>query len=109
MRETKLIRLERNVPADHPALPGHFPGHPVVPAAVLLDEIVCSARELVGERGVIGIEHAKFLRPVAPGQPFTIELAWASDDAIRFSCFAGGTLLVRGVLHCGPRVGPRTD
>lgn len=109
MREATLIRLERNVPADHPALPGHFPGHPVVPAAVLLDEIVCAVRAVPGERRVIGIENAKFLRPIAPGEPFTIELARAGDGALRFNCVAGGTVAVRGLLRYEPCAAPQTD
>ncbi len=109
MREATLIRLERHVPVDHPALPGHFPGHPLVPAAVLLDEIVCAVRELTLEHRVVAIEHAKFLQPIAPGAPFTIELARAGDGALRFSCVAGGTVAVRGVLRCEPHTDSPTE
>ena len=28
------------IPADHPALPGHFPGQPIVPGVVVLDRVV---------------------------------------------------------------------
>ena len=30
------------VPGDHPALPGHFPGHPIVPGVVLLELVEAS-------------------------------------------------------------------
>ena len=26
--------------ADHPAFAGHFPGHPIVPGALILDEVI---------------------------------------------------------------------
>ena len=56
-------------PADHPAFPGHFPGDPIVPGALLLDEalaVVCAARGLAYESLYVG--SAKFLHPVRPGQ-----------------------------------------
>ena len=34
MRQVHSFRVE----ADHPALEGHFPGRPIVPGVVLLDE-----------------------------------------------------------------------
>ena len=37
---TPAPALGFTIPADHPALPGHFPGHPVVPGVVLLDHAI---------------------------------------------------------------------
>ncbi len=57
------------VPADHPALPGHFPGRPIVPGVVLLDQALLFAEKLLGrpvDRWQIG--QAKFLSPVGPGE-----------------------------------------
>ena len=59
---------------DHPALPGHFPGRPVVPGVVLLDH---AARAVLAARPghrLAGVEVAKFLRPVAPAERVTLEL-----------------------------------
>lgn len=94
-----MTLVERVVPADHPALAGHFPGRPVVPAALLLDEIVRVAGKLPGAPRTVGMDHVKFLRPLAPGEPFSIELAPARGNEIRFSCAAGGATVMRGVLR----------
>lgn len=60
---------------DHPCLAGHFPGHPVVPAVVLLDFTARALGEALGRRvRVTAVPQAKFLSPLAPGQPFTVEL-----------------------------------
>ena len=31
--------MKFRVAADHPALPGHFPGRPIVPGVVILDHV----------------------------------------------------------------------
>src|ERR1700674_1018315 len=54
---------------EHPALAGHFPGAPILPGVLLLDEMVCAveqARPHAGTRWRIGA--AKFVKPVRPGE-----------------------------------------
>jgi 3-hydroxyacyl-[acyl-carrier-protein] dehydratase len=67
---------------DHPTAAGHFPGNPVIPGAVLLDEVIAA---VVGDRsGEVVIRAVKFLAPVRPGEG--IELRWQGGDegSVRF-------------------------
>jgi 3-hydroxymyristoyl/3-hydroxydecanoyl-(acyl carrier protein) dehydratase len=55
------------IPATHPALPGHFPGQPIVPGVLLLDEV----REVVEARSgrrVQCVAQLKFMEALAPGE-----------------------------------------
>ncbi|MBC7800134.1 MAG: beta-hydroxyacyl-ACP dehydratase, partial [Gemmatimonadaceae bacterium] len=58
---------EFDIPHDHPCLPGHFPGRPIVPGVVLLD--AAFALILAGHPGqrVTGLPSIKFTHPVRPG------------------------------------------
>jgi 3-hydroxyacyl-[acyl-carrier-protein] dehydratase len=56
-------------PADHPALAGHFPGRPIMPGVVLLDQAILFAERLLGYQvAAWQIGSAKFFSPVAPGE-----------------------------------------
>ncbi len=56
-------------PADHPALAGHFPGRPIMPGVVLLDQAILFAERLLGYQvAAWHIGSAKFFSPVAPGE-----------------------------------------
>jgi len=57
------------IPGDHPALPGHFPGAPVVPGVVVLDALVSAAERQLGRMlPIAGLAQAKFLAPLLPQQ-----------------------------------------
>ena len=62
------------IPPDHPCLPGHFPGHPLVPGVVLLDEVVHAIEAGHGPLGPLRLPQVKFMQPLLPGQAARIEL-----------------------------------
>lgn len=92
--------MSLSVAADHPCLPGHFPGRPLVPAVLLLERVAeAAAAELPGCR-FARAARAKFLRPVAPGETLALALVVASGlRRVRFDCSSGGARVARGELH----------
>jgi 3-hydroxymyristoyl/3-hydroxydecanoyl-(acyl carrier protein) dehydratase len=82
----------------HPALPGHFPGAPVVPGVVLLSEILADLQRQLPQVQVAGIKKLKFLRMLFPEQRFTVEFAEPLQHNLRFKCWQDGALLAEGNL-----------
>lgn len=69
---------EFRIGADHPALPGHFPGRPVVPGVVILDEVIaCAERWLGRELVVTGLPQAKFVGVLEPERTARVALSLA--------------------------------
>jgi 3-hydroxyacyl-[acyl-carrier-protein] dehydratase len=90
----------RLIHADHPSLPGHFPGAPLVPGVVILDEVVAALDEWRRDSQLSGIRGVKFLAPLKPEQPFTISLSSTTKDAgeVSFCCRAEERVIVEGRL-----------
>lgn len=88
-----------SIPADHPALPGHFPGHPIVPGVVLLDHALQRISAALG-RPLEGcrISSAKFLSPVQPGELLDVAFETTVSGAIRFTIRAGERDVASGAL-----------
>jgi 3-hydroxymyristoyl/3-hydroxydecanoyl-(acyl carrier protein) dehydratase len=88
-----------NVAPDHPALAGHFPGYPVLPAVVLLTEILAEIETFTGEPPQRWtIVSAKFQAPVRPGEPLELSHAPTSSGGIRFDVRAASGVVASGML-----------
>jgi 3-hydroxyacyl-[acyl-carrier-protein] dehydratase len=100
----EVLRL---IHADHPSLPGHFPGAPLVPGVVILDEVVAALAEWRQNSQLSGIRNVKFLAPLKPEQPFTILLSATRKNTaeVSFCCRAQERVIVEGRLAvvCGTK------
>jgi len=93
-------RGTRRVSPDDAFLEGHFPGQPVVPGAVIIELMAQMAGVLTmltlpdrmrGEGvALLGLDNARFRKPVHPGDEIVIEIAIAHrrDPIWRFEATA---------------------
>jgi 3-hydroxyacyl-[acyl-carrier-protein] dehydratase len=91
----------RTISTEHPSLPGHFPGAPIVPAVVILDEVLAALNEWRPDSRLIGIRAVKFLAPLRPAQQFTICLSATNGDESEMDvrCRVEGGVIVEGRLR----------
>lgn len=96
-----MRKLERTFAFDHPAAEGHFPGNPIIPGAVLLNEAL---RAIENDLGVsltpCRIKAAKFYFPTRPGDRVLIEFTGSVPGEIKFACAVRGKKVLAGQLEC---------
>ena len=87
------------ISADHPALAGHFPGAPILPGVLLLDETL---HALHGDQSLAHthwrIGRAKFLKPVRPGDTLLVEHERLANGAVHFLVSSAGSAVAEGML-----------
>ena len=88
--------MSLRIDAAHPALPGHFPGNPVVPGVVLLQAVASGLKQWRNQP--MARFEVKFLSPLLPEQDATIEFR---DDVprVRFAIRRGEDVLAKGMVE----------
>lgn len=87
------------IAANHPALPGHFPGHPVVPGVVLLEAVASAlSQHAATAMRVTGFPVVKFVAPLLPEQEFDIVFRPKPSGLMAFEVVANGGKLAIGTL-----------
>ena len=76
--------LQFIIAPDHPSIAGHFPGRPVVPGIVLLNEAIALLLRNWPGRHVAALREVKFLSPVIPGDAVTIDVIEMAPDRMSF-------------------------
>lgn len=91
----KLTPLK--IPTDHPAFAGHFPGTPIVPGVVLLDEVIHAVAADTGfSAKAWQVSSVKFLSPLKPGEAVVIELKQLVNGTVKFEVLEGSRQIVTG-------------
>ena len=88
------------IPATHPCLPGHFPGHPLVPGVVVLEQVLLAASQAAGQAAAtLRLPQVKFLAPLYPGQDAEVVLE-GQAPRWRFQVLGPDGVVARGeVVH----------
>ncbi len=89
---------------DHPCLPGHFPGQPVVPGVVVLDRVLDALEREAGALPALRLPQVKFVQPLLPGEAADITLdplAPLPGARWRFRVLRGDTLIASGEIAAG--------
>lgn len=84
------------IPADHPALPGHFPGYPITPGVVLLNQVAQACAHWQAGARITSWPQVKFVSPLLPEQAFVIRLTGTAPGAARFTLHVDARLVASG-------------
>lgn len=90
------------IPTDHPAYVGHFPGQPILPGVVLLDQAL---RAVASREGLplafTTIRSAKFPNPVGVGDALRLNYVATAEAVFRFEVLAGERLAGERLVASG--------
>jgi len=104
--DEKIVAV-KNVTHNEPFFQGHFPGNPIMPGVLILEAmaqsggiLLLNGNESFEHKDVffMGIDHARFRKPVVPGDTLVIESV--VKNRRRNVCQFSSQAFVRGELVC---------
>ncbi len=117
-RPGESLTAIKNVTMNEPFFQGHFPGRPVMPGVLILEAMAQAtgllAFETAGRRPedhsiylLVGVDRARFRRPVSPGDQIVLEVTYRGcrRNMMRFSVDArvDGALVANAELMCAAK------
>ena len=114
----KCIVALKNVSANEPYFPGHFPHHPIMPGVLILEAMAQAAGILVfrtqgykpDEKTAyyyVGIDNARFKKPVVPGDQLELDvrIERSLKGISKFACIArvGQDVVAEATILCSMR------
>jgi 3-hydroxyacyl-[acyl-carrier-protein] dehydratase len=88
--------FELRFPADHPALPGHFPEQPIVPGALVLATVIAGLEQR-GTGTITTIKKMRFTQPLLPEQTLTVHCT-EKPSGLSFDCCVDSQTIAKGLL-----------
>ena len=86
------------IAADHPVLPGHFPGTPVVPGVVVLDYVLQAGERWQGRSlAARGLKQVKFHSPLLPDERADVSLE-LDGETLNFRVTRGEQPVAQGTF-----------
>lgn len=87
------------VPRDHPALAGHFPGNPIVPGVLVLEQLLEAAEGRLGHAlRICGLAHVKFPAPLLPDEEARASFQ-IDRGRLEFEVEHAGRFIARGAFQ----------
>ncbi len=95
---------------DHPCLAGHFPGNPIVPGVIILDEVASIILQQDSVFRITGFSSVKFLQPLHAEQDVTVKLGdkvftSSGRSKIKFLIYNKSELVAQGEIKLEKTVG----
>ena len=96
-----MISFDFTVSSSHPSISGHFPGNPIVPGAVIIENVIKVFSRSNDSREITSLSTVKFIKPIEVNQKVDVNFLSISTELISFECVSNNVVLVLGRFKVG--------
>jgi 3-hydroxymyristoyl/3-hydroxydecanoyl-(acyl carrier protein) dehydratase len=96
-----MISFDFIVSASHPSIPGHFPGNPIVPGAVIIENVIRAFSRSDDSREITSLFTVKFIKSIEVNQKVDVNFLSISTELISFECISNNVVSVLGRFKVG--------